>query len=378
MMPAATRSQPPPEQPAPEGMDIDPPPDQNGPLQPNASGAQNTNEPPNSLMQLLDTWIPQNAPLSDRVAVLDKVTKLMEFTKPQVSAFSQVKLPTFSGNDDLHGTVISSAYYLPLIEWLRKCEFSMRTARVPEREFALCLVSHLSGAAHHSFMRQNMSPQIDTWSYTQAKEAILSLIPDYRALFMETAQDMTLKADSLADDIERFALYIQHGETEPDGSKVTFRSLQTKIHSAAPRLLSYALTHHGLTLAFHDNFAECVAAAQSIVAIGTINGILSSAKFQSVSTPKFSPESTGAKPQSNHRRNAQKADNGFRQRLVKKQKTLDNATAAKYSELCKKYQRCTACGWLIDGQRKEVHAATGKCKANLFANRLALVAKLVE
>jgi hypothetical protein len=38
-------------------------------------------------MQLLDTWIPQNAPLSDRVAVLDKVTKLMEFTKPQGSAF---------------------------------------------------------------------------------------------------------------------------------------------------------------------------------------------------------------------------------------------------------------------------------------------------
>jgi hypothetical protein len=114
MMPAATRSQPPPEQPAPEGMDIDPPPDQNGPLQPNAVGAQNSNEPPNSLIQLLDTWIPQNAPLSDRVAVLDKVTKLMEFTKPQVSAFPHVNLPTFSGIDDFHGTVISSAYYLPL------------------------------------------------------------------------------------------------------------------------------------------------------------------------------------------------------------------------------------------------------------------------
>jgi hypothetical protein len=256
MMPAATRSQPPPEQPAPEGMDIDPPQDQNGPLQPNASGAQNSNEPPNSLMQLLDTWIPQNAPLSDRVAVLDKVTKLMEFTKPQVGAFSREKLPTFSGNDDLHGTVISSAYYLPLIEWLRKCEFSLRTARVPEREFALCSVSHLSGAAHHSFMRQNVSPQIDTWSFTQAKEAILNLIPDDRALFTETAQNMTFKADSLADDIKRFAVYIQHGETEPNASKVVFRSLQTKIHSAAPRLLSYALTHHGLALAFHDTFAE--------------------------------------------------------------------------------------------------------------------------
>jgi hypothetical protein len=145
MMPAATLSQPP-EQPAPEGMDIDPPPDQDGPLQPNASGAQNSNEPPNSFLQLLDTWISQNAPLSDRVTVLDKVTKLMEFTKPQVSALSHVKLPAFSLNDDLHGTLIS-AYYLPFIEWLRKCEFSLRTARVPEREFALRLISHLSGAA---------------------------------------------------------------------------------------------------------------------------------------------------------------------------------------------------------------------------------------
>jgi hypothetical protein len=214
-----------------------------------------------------------------------------------------VKLPTFSGNDDLHGTMISSAYYLPLIEWLRKCEFSPRTARVPEREFAL--PRHLSGAAHHSFVRQNMSPLIDTWSYTQAKEAIFSLIPDYHALFTETAQNMTLKADSLADDIERFALYIQHSETELNGSKVIFRSLQTKNHSAAPRLLSYAVTHHGLTLAFHDTFVECVVAAKSIVVIGTINGILSSAKFQSISTRKFSRESPGAKSQSNPIRNAQ-------------------------------------------------------------------------
>jgi hypothetical protein len=77
-----------------------PPPDQNGPLQPNALGVHDSNEPPISLMRFLDTGIPQNAPLPDRVAVLDKVTKLMEFTKPQVSAFSQVKLPTFSGNDN--------------------------------------------------------------------------------------------------------------------------------------------------------------------------------------------------------------------------------------------------------------------------------------
>jgi hypothetical protein len=67
MMPAAAQSQPPLEQPAPEGirMDIDPPPDQNNPLQPNASGTQNSIKPSNSLMQLLDTYIPQNAPLSE-------------------------------------------------------------------------------------------------------------------------------------------------------------------------------------------------------------------------------------------------------------------------------------------------------------------------
>jgi hypothetical protein len=94
-------------------------------LQPNASGAKNTNEPPNSLVQLLDSRISENAPLSDRVAVLGKVTKLMEFTKPQGCAFSQVKLPTFSGNDDLHGTAMSSAYFLPLVEWLRRCELSL-------------------------------------------------------------------------------------------------------------------------------------------------------------------------------------------------------------------------------------------------------------
>jgi hypothetical protein len=236
-MPATTRIQPNPELTAPEGMDIDPPPGQDGPSQPNASVTQNTTEPPNSLMQLLDSWIPENAPLSDRVAVLDKVTKLMEFAKPQVSSFTQVKLPTFSGNDNVHGTVIRSAYYLPLIEWLRKCEFSLRTARVPRRESTLCLVCHLSGAAHHTFMRQNMSPQIDTWSYTQAKEAISSLIPDYRALFTEPAHNMTFKADSLADDIKRFALYISMVKLNPIDQKLFLGPCKVKIHLAAPRLL---------------------------------------------------------------------------------------------------------------------------------------------
>jgi hypothetical protein len=77
-------------------------------------------------MQLLDSSISENAPLSDRVAVLDEVTKLMEFTTPQGCAFSQMKLPTFSGNDDLHGTAMSSADFLPLVEWLRRCELSLR------------------------------------------------------------------------------------------------------------------------------------------------------------------------------------------------------------------------------------------------------------
>jgi hypothetical protein len=83
-----------------------------------------------------------------------------------VCAVSQVKLPTFSGNRYLHGTAISSAYHLPLIQWLRKCEFALQ---LHKREFALCLVSHLSGDAQHSYMRQNLSPQIETWTYIQAK-----------------------------------------------------------------------------------------------------------------------------------------------------------------------------------------------------------------
>jgi hypothetical protein len=83
-MPGTAHRQPNPEQTAPEGMDIDHPPGQDGQSQSNASVSQNATEPPDSLMQLFDCWIPKNEPLSDRVAVLDRVTKLLEFSKPQL------------------------------------------------------------------------------------------------------------------------------------------------------------------------------------------------------------------------------------------------------------------------------------------------------
>jgi hypothetical protein len=40
----------------------------------------------------------------------------------------------------MHGTVMNSPYYLPLIEWLRKCEFSLRTA--------VC-INHIHGSARY-------------------------------------------------------------------------------------------------------------------------------------------------------------------------------------------------------------------------------------
>jgi hypothetical protein len=60
---------------------------------------------------------------------------------------------------------------------------------------------------------------------------------DYRALFTETAQNITFKADLLADDVELFALYIQHGKTK---TQWTRRYTQVHTNQNAPCGTSFA------------------------------------------------------------------------------------------------------------------------------------------
>jgi hypothetical protein len=59
----------------------------------------------------------------------------------------------------------------------------------------------------------------------------------------------------------------------------------------------------------------------------------------------------------------------------KKPKLNDNATAAAYSALAREFGWCNAFGWLVEGRDKAIHAASQRCKPELFARHMAIVAK---
>jgi hypothetical protein len=281
------------------------------------------------------------------------------------------KLPEFGGNPNPKGTVISSDHCLALLEWLRTCEFALRTTRVPESDFAMYVVNNLTRAARHSFMRQHASSNISTWTYEQAKESIIALIPNHRALFTETALKMSFRANTLADDVERFALYLQYGELNANESSLVFRALQQKIHDAAPTLLSHVLTRHGLSLTLKATFTECLADAHALINVAQLDGVLSSPpKTQPAGKADTQGKSdSGYASKSDPRRRVQKRKLERKSQACKPSKkaaSIDDATADKYSALAKEFGRCTACGWLIRGQDKAVHVTSPDCKPELF------------
>jgi hypothetical protein len=104
---------------------------------------------------MVNELVGQNASTEQRLAAMANVTKLITALQApqQVSSgklrVENCKLPEFRRNSNPQGTVITPDNYLPLLQWLRVCEFALRTARVPESDFAMYVVNNLSGAARN-------------------------------------------------------------------------------------------------------------------------------------------------------------------------------------------------------------------------------------
>jgi hypothetical protein len=128
---------------------------------------------PPDVLTLVTVLVGQDTTTEQRLAAMANVTKLITVLQspPQVSSgkltVENCKVPEVRGNSKLQGTVITPDNFWPLLEWLRTCEFALRTARVPESDFAMYVVNNLSGAARHSFMRQHAFSGISTWNFFQ-------------------------------------------------------------------------------------------------------------------------------------------------------------------------------------------------------------------
>jgi uncharacterized protein YxjI len=182
-------------------------------------------------------------------------------------SLTDARLEPFTGNRDPEAHVIEKRSFLPLLEWLEASCIQLQLSGLDETLHVRKLVMSLSGAAQRAFTAKYLSrmPEVMTWTLHEARTEIASLVPDYKVQFTKQAIAMTFKAKSLQNDLQRFALYLQHGDMPVDGSIFVFESLQDKLLECAPNLFTIAQSSYNLRFEFKPTFEAVVADAMAIV-----------------------------------------------------------------------------------------------------------------
>lgn len=302
-----------------------------------------------------------------------------------------VRLDTFSGNRDEAAFVLSPEYYLPLLVWLRKCLFALRTSRLDASLHVSVLIAALRGAAQNVFSQRFTAAEIASWSLEDAEFAIASLVPDYKAFFSRQAIDMRFSIRSLSNDIERFALLMRYGEIKVDGSALVFDWLQRKMLDACPEIFSIASSQFNKPFVFAPTFEAIVSAAHEIVNVLTSAGRLSPG---SVKPRHESHVDTDSNVQARHKN--PKPGNGKRTRsqdagrgATKTLKRVDKAEWQRLRDLARQHGRCYGCGQKRDAAdlarhrsktvvqgKREGSCEPGENRANFVRNMQELDAQL--
>lgn len=280
-----------------------------------------------------------------------------------------VTLDKFAGNKDASARVIADDQFLPLLEWLQACEFTLVTSRLPTDLHVPVLVSHLIGAAKRAFLRRWGSMDtsaMQDWSLSDAKLAIAGLVPNHKVHFTKTALAMQFTAGTLEDDLQRFSLYMRNGDLEVDNSHYVFEVLQEKMHRAVHDIFNLAQGLYGKTLQFKPTFVEIMHDAIDIVSTLQVNGKLNGSKRgrsdeddRSGADKRKRVQKTGAQ---DHRHKS--GANGNKRR--------------EFAELAKRFQRCFGCGRHVKPQDLGTHKAECKKDPKAFAQRMGQVKRLVD
>ena len=280
-------------------------------------------------------------------------------------------LEKFSGNRDDTAQVIAKDQFLPLLEWLQTCEFTLLTSRLPAELHVPVLTSHLTGAAKRSFMRKwgsSRAAEVATWSLNTAKVEIAALVPNHKVLFTKTALAMQFSARSLENDLQRFALYLRNGEMPVDGSEYVFDVLQEKMQQAVPDVFTLSTSLYNRQLVFKGTFAEIMQDAIEIVSTLQVHGKLSgSARERSVDD---------APPTRKRDKRLQVKKAGDRSN--RRRPGDDAARKQEFFALAKRFSRCYGCGQHIAAKDLAAHKATCSRNPADFARRMGQVKKLVD
>ena len=197
------------------------------------------------------------------------------FAAPVRITPKDVNLEKFYGHSDRNARVMSPDFFLPLLLWLQRSVFTLKVSGLHKSMWVPTLLQHLAGAAGECFSQIHADSDTSTWSLDTAKAKIAALVPDSAAFFTSQAMKMQFHARTLANDIERYALLMRHGEMEVNGSALAFQWLQRKMLQAKPDIFTIATTEFNRALVFGPDFAKIIRDAQQIVNLLATNGKLS-------------------------------------------------------------------------------------------------------
>ena len=282
-----------------------------------------------------------------------------------------VHLEKFSGNRDACAHVITEDQFLPLLEWLQACEFTLVTSRLPSDLHVPVLVSHLTGAAKRAFLRRwgTLDASVmHAWSLKDAKIAIASLVPNHKVQFTKLAFDMQFSAHSLANDLQKFALYMQHGELPADNSRYVFDRLQEKMQRAVRDIFSTASGLYNKPFVFKPTFAEIMRDAIDIVSTLQVNGKLVSKRGRDETD---SNQETRPLKKGNKRLQVPRGAQPPRQRG-------NSSKRREFMELARRFNRCFGCGKHVEGAQIASHREPSSRNPQEFSKRMGQVKRLVD
>ena len=180
-----------------------------------------------------------------------------------------VRLEEFSGATRADAQCIERDQFLPLLQWLDTCEFTLRCSGLPGSHHVNVLLQHLAGPAKQEFMKMYATADTSQWSFAEAKGKIASLVPDSRVQFTRMALNMSFRAASLPDDIREFIQYLSHGDASWAASEFLASELRLKVSKAVPRFYEMAFGFLGVSIDqknFGDAAAKTLSTAQSLAA----------------------------------------------------------------------------------------------------------------
>ena len=283
-------------------------------------------------------------------------------------------LDVFRGNSNKQAEIVDPDEYVAFTQWFDACVWKLTTYGAPETQFVRLMSQKLEGAALKAFMARSRLEGWDTVHCTlpQFRVRLGSLFERAALKYTKKAFDMTFKASTMPDSLQRFRLYMQQSSfgDSLDGNAYIYSLVRDKMHAAVPQCLIAAASEFQLTLSeeeprFNTYIDQAIRIATRLQAVrvfakrggegsdagGATERPAKKSKIAKPSTPKKDSKQSGGGGGSPGQKRAAIAAGAAADLLKKTDK-----------KLLKKLNRCQTCGWLPASAEHDCRGGEGRAK----------------